>query len=166
MVHFCCFSSERKSRFYRFPPKKFYNTNYCRSLSFFVCCCSFGKENHLGSKSWEGQDEEFREDNSNNYLCGSPGQVVLGGDYLQEVIGLNPSTIYWMVFFHIYLLWKNSNVCLKKTENKRKEAGDGWIILKCIGPRCNSFNEASTSYADYNKTVYYLFEICAKPGLF
>ena len=35
----------------------------------------------------------------------SPGLVVMGGEtHVLKVVGLNPSTVYWMVIFHIYLM--------------------------------------------------------------
>ena len=33
----------------------------------------------------------------------SPGLVVMGGDSCLKVVGSNPSTVYWMDIFHIYL---------------------------------------------------------------
>ena len=39
-----------------------------------------------------------------NRWGGSSGLVVMGGDSRTKVVGLNPSTIYWMDTFHIYLL--------------------------------------------------------------
>ena len=36
-------------------------------------------------------------------LGGSPGLVVTGGDWYFKGQGSNPSTVYWMNIFHIYL---------------------------------------------------------------
>ena len=35
-----------------------------------------------------------------------PGLVVMGGDSCSKVMGSNPSTVYWMDIFHIYLYIK------------------------------------------------------------
>ena len=36
-------------------------------------------------------------------LGGTPGLVVMGGGSLLEVVSSNPSAVYWMDTFHIYL---------------------------------------------------------------
>ena len=46
--------------------------------------------------------------------------MVIGGDNVLKVVGSNPSAVYWMDIFHINLLSNCIDVCLKKTENKRK----------------------------------------------
>ena len=43
---------------------------------------------------------------------------------MQEVVGSNPSTGYWIEIFHIYCC-KNCNVCLKRPKINKKEAGNG-----------------------------------------
>ena len=40
-------------------------------------------------------------------------------------MGSNPSAVYWMDILHIKFLYKCNDVCLKKTENKRKRGRDG-----------------------------------------
>ena len=44
--------------------------------------------------------------------------------HVQEVVGSNPGTVYWMDMFHIDLL-KNCVVCLKRLKINEKEVGDG-----------------------------------------
>ena len=43
---------------------------------------------------------------SQQFNCGSPGLVVMGGDSRPKVVGSNPGARYWMdtTFFHIDLL--------------------------------------------------------------
>ena len=48
--------------------------------------------------------------------------------HVQKVVGSNPSTLYWMENFHIYLCCENCNVW--KDENEQKEAGDGPFFKK------------------------------------
>ena len=49
--------------------------------------------------------------------------MVMGGDSRSWVS--NPSAVYWMDILHIKFLYKCNDVCLKKTENKRKRGRDG-----------------------------------------
>ena len=55
--------------------------------------------------------------------------MVMGGDSRCKGRGFEIGTVYWMdIFSHIFVV-KICNVCLKKTENKRKRRL-GWPILK------------------------------------
>ena len=38
---------------------------------------------------------------------------------MSKVVGSNPTTVYWMDDFHIYLLY-NCNVCLKRRKTKKR----------------------------------------------
>ena len=64
----------------------------------------------------------------------SPGLVVMGVTNVLKVMGSNPSTVYWMDIFHVYLLQKM--LCLfDKTKINEKEAGDEpfkKIALHCL----------------------------------
>ena len=51
--------------------------------------------------------------------------------HVLKALGSNPSAVYWMDIFHINLLQNCIDVCLKKTENKRKR-GRGWPIKKVL----------------------------------
>ena len=42
-----------------------------------------------------------------------------------ELVDSNPSAIYWMDVFHIDLLKNCIVVCLNRTKNKQKGAGNG-----------------------------------------
>ena len=47
-----------------------------------------------------------------------------GRRLLLLVVGLNPSTVYWMdIFSHLFVI--KLVMCLSKDENKQKEAKDG-----------------------------------------
>ena len=50
--------------------------------------------------------------------------------HVREVVGSNPSAIYWMDIFHIDLL-KNYIVCLKRPKINKKEAGVGPFLKEC-----------------------------------
>lgn len=76
-------------------------------------------------------------------MGGSPrtGLVVVGGNYCFEVSGFESQ--HSVLDVHFFLLTcKNWNVCLKKTEDKSKEAGDGLFRKRIsVNPHvdCNLF---------------------------
>ena len=58
--------------------------------------------------------------------------MVMGGDYVLKVVDSNPGAIYWMDIFHINFLQNCIDVCLIKTENKRKRGRGCPIFLKKV----------------------------------
>ena len=44
---------------------------------------------------------------------------------VQEVVGSNPSTGYWVDIFSHCIVVKNCNVCLKRSKLNDKQAGEG-----------------------------------------
>ena len=64
----------------------------------------------------------FKQRNTGADESESPGLVVMGGDSVLKVVGLNPRTIYWMdIFSHIFVV--KIVVFVWKDENKRKKPG-------------------------------------------
>ena len=56
----------------------------------------------------------------------SPGLVVMGEE-VQEVMGSNPSTVYWMDIFHL-VNKLHKMFCLFKRPKLKKEAWDGQFL--------------------------------------
>ena len=53
--------------------------------------------------------------------------------HVQEVVGSNPGTIYWMeMTFFSLICCINCIVLFEKTENKQKEAGVGPFKKQCV----------------------------------
>ena len=51
---------------------------------------------------------------------------------VQEVVGSNPSTGYWVDIFSHCIVVKNCNVCLKRSKLNDKQAGEGLFKKKTI----------------------------------
>ena len=49
---------------------------------------------------------------------------------VQEVVGSNPSTGYWVDIFSHCIVVKNCNVCLKRSKLNDKQAGEGLFKKK------------------------------------
>ena len=83
--------------------------------------------------------------------------MVMGGYSCSEGRGFNPSTVYWMDIF----CYKNCiDVCLKKTENKHKEASDGYTIGRppqLCGSVCTHLHASLGSNPKHNINAFSIY---------
>ena len=69
---------------------------------------------------------------------------------VQEVVGSNPSTGYWVDIFSHCIVVKNCNVCLKRSKLNDKQAGEG------LFKKNNYSNNSSNSSSNNNSSNCFL----------
>ena len=74
---------------------------------------------------------------TNDSVTGTLVQWLWQQTHVVKVMSSNPNTIYWMKFLTL-ICFQICNVCLEKTENKRKR-GRGWPIFELYSNKAQLF---------------------------